>query len=616
MLFAPGRADFYVNIIDPEYSGTIDSPYKEGFNNFDLETGLPVFKGEIIFITGNTVSRQGGNITIPSTITRDKTFIVEVNSIASHCLTASGSEFVGRNSWYNTNDNSLKFKKVYIPSSIESVAHNAFVDVPEEVEICYEGNAIPEDFADGWMDRPSNIVLNKYGDEENRKRSVGDEYKDYVDERGRPINFCLGCKPDGVKYIGNEYDRPLVLEFDVVKRSDHSQVVRKVFDALPLTNTNKSSYDSVGRISDYSYSRLYGYKLSSDEIIDEKSIVFHNIMKFGKGTEINTSQRYFAKPTKHPKTIDLSSLVSFKAANSSTFAGYSMFSLTMDKNLSITSEKYPEPHSLYLDIKSDFYEQNKSKILAGLTEIRYSLYNLYLTSYHFVYEGSGGELKDIVVPVSTAITYQTLDKDQNNKISIILKNKDIASDFSAEKVRTFELVNLTIQMDLLTTSDSGSKAKLAKSEASYQFAYVTVRDNEKAKVFNWNVFLFAFLASYVVVFTGASFATYKIKKEKYKNDEFRRVNDKKFLKSSILYGLGFLVIAYAIIFIFMRAVGFANTIVAFNPTDPLLIGFAIAGMIIGGYFIVLGVKAVKAEKERRKAIRLRLNEDVEDDGTN
>ena len=83
-----------------------------------------------------------------------------------------------------------------------------------------------------------------------------------------------------------------------------------------------------------------------------------------------------------------------------------------------------------------------------------------------------------------------------------------------------------------------------------------------------------------------------------------------------MYGGGFLVIAYAIIFIFMRAVGFANTIVSFNPTDPLLIGFAIAGMIIGGYFIVLAIKAIKTEKERRRAIRLRLNEDVADDGTN
>ena len=171
-------------------------------------------------------------------------------------------------------------------------------------------------------------------------------------------------------------------------------------------------------------------------------------------------------------------------------------------------------------------------------------------------------------------------------------------------------------MDLLTTSDSGSKAMLAKSQASYKFAYLTVIDNQKVSVFNWNIFLIIFLVAYVVLFAVGAFVLYKYKKEKYKNDEFKRVNDKKYLKSSILYGLGFMVIAYAIIFIFMRASGFANTIVAFNPTDPLLIAFAIAGMIIGGYFIVLAIKAIKTENERKKAIRLKLNEDVEDDGTN
>ena len=159
---------------------------------------------------------------------------------------------------------------------------------------------------------------------------------------------------------------------------------------------------------------------------------------------------------------------------------------------------------------------------------------------------------------------------------------------------------------------------LAKSQAAYRFGSITVvnlEGKQKLNVFNWNIFLVIFLVAYLAAFTAGAFALYKVKKEKYKNDEFRRVNDKKYIKSSIMYGAGFLVIAYAIIFIIMRAGGFANTIVSFNPTDPLLIAFAIAGLIIGGYFIVLAIKAIKTERERQRAIRLRLNEDVDDDGT-
>ena len=118
------------------------------------------------------------------------------------------------------------------------------------------------------------------------------------------------------------------------------------------------------------------------------------------------------------------------------------------------------------------------------------------------------------------------------------------------------------------------------------------------------------------LYAAGAFVLYKILKEKFKNDEFRRINDKKYMKKAILFGLGFTEIALAIVFILMRAVGFANTIVAFNPTDPLLILFSIVGLIVGGYFIVILIKSIKANNERRKAIRLKLNEDVDDDGTN
>ena len=612
VVYSTAKNDFIVNIFDPAFTGDSNNPVGEDFENYDEKTSLPILEGEIMFITGPTSPRDGGSITIPATLTLEDTFIVDVTTIAAHCLTADGAQ----NSWYNFGD--LKFEKVYLPSSVVNVYENAFTGVPEQVTIYYEGTELPAGFASGWTDRPANVVLGQYGKDSDRDRKVGNKIDDLVDEHGRPVNFCLGCKQDGNKYVGEQYDRPLVIQYDKITKENGVEVKKEtIFDELPLSNSTGSAYDSVGRISSLDYSRLLNYKLGPNEEIDDNSIIFHNIMKFGKGTEIDTDKRYFAKPTiKYNEKIDISRIVSFKASSNSTFAGYSMFSLTMSKNLDIVSEKYPEPHSLYLDVKTEAYEQNRNKIENGLTEIRYSLYNLYLSSYRFVYEGKGGELKEVIVPISTAISYQTLDKDSNNKIAVLLKNKDVASDFSAEKVRTFELVNMTIQMDLLATSDSGTKSVLAKSQASYKFGYITVVDDQKISVFNWNIFLLIFLVVFIALYVAGSFVLYKVKKEKYKNDEFRRVNDKKYLKSAFLYGGGFLVIAYAIIFIFMRAVGFANTIVSFNPTDPLLIAFAIAGMIIGGYFIVLAIKAIKTEKERRRAIRLRLNEDVADDGTN
>lgn len=611
--YSNGSSDFILNINDPAFPGD-GNEIPEEYERRDEESKLPIFDGEIFYILNGY--RTGDEVFIPSTLEMEDTFIVNVTTIASHCVTKDGKEYNnGENSWYDI-FGELKYHKIHIPSTITTINPHAFTDVPDEIEITYEGSSLPEGFAEDWTDYDlSKIVYNTYGKESNKKQKVGQK-RDDIGGEGGVSNFCLGCQQDGKRYIGEQYDRPLVIEYDVVKKSDPNVLIKKVYDALPLSNSNGSAYDSVGRISDTSYSRLLGYKLGNDETIDDKSIVFHNIMKFSEGVNIDTDTRYYAKPLiKYSEKLDMSKLVTVKASSNSTFAGYSKFSLTIDKNLSHTSEKYPEPHSLYLDVMPDLYEQNKSKIQSGLTTIRYSLYNLYLSSYHFVYKGNNGELKDVVIPISSVVSYQTLDNEKNNVVSIMIKNSDVAPDFSADKVQTFELMNITIQMDLLTTSDSGSQSKLGKSEINYKFAYITVRDDGQFSVFNWNLFLIFFVVGYVALYVAGSFALYKYKKEKYKNDEFRRVNDKKYLKSAILYGAGFLVIVLAIIFIFMRAVGFANTIVVFNPTDPLLIIFAIAGMIIGGYFIVLAIKSIKTEQERRRAIRLRLNEDVEDDGT-
>ena len=612
--FKTGRGNYIVTITDPNFTGEPSSPVPEGYDKYDEESGLPILEGTVSFVIGGGQNKE---VCLPSTLTQAETFVIKVTGIEANCVTANGEEYNGKNRWVDVTVvegkeiKNPRITSIYIPNTIEHVAKNAFTGVPADVTIAYEDESLPEGvFEDGWTDAAT-ITYGTYKTKSLKKANVGGTADDLVDELGRPISFVLGCQKDN-KHTGEEYDRPLVIQYDKVTNGQRETI----YEALPLTNTVGNSYDSVGKISSLVYSRLLGYKLGPGESIDDESIIFHNIMKASNDSVIDTSKTYWIKPViGYSEKQDLSHLVTFKSTGSSTFAGFSMFTLSMDKNLSITSDKYPEPHSLYLDVKQDLYEQNKLQIEKGNTVIRYSLYNLYLSSYHFIYEGSNGELKDITVPISTVISYQTLDHDKGNKVSILLENKKVAPDFSAEKVRTFELVNITIQMDLFATSSSGSTTVLGKSAISYKFAYITVRNDVKETVFNYNIFLVIFFVAYIALFAVAAFVLYKVLKEKYKNDEFRRVNDKKYVKKALLYGAGSTLIVAAIVFIAMRVGGFANTIVVFNPTDPLLIIFSIVGMIVGGYFIVQAIKAIKVGRERRKAIRLRLNEDVEDDGT-
>ena len=605
--FKTARGNYIVKITDPNFTGDANNPVPDEYEKYDEKTGLPVLEGSVAYVIGGGQNKE---VCLPSTLTKAETFTIKVTSIDANCVTATGEEYNGKNAWSDSQGS--RITAIYIPSTIEHVAANAFTGVPAEgVIIGYEGESLPTDvFADGWTDA-TNVTLGSYKTASLKKANVAGTVDDMKDDLGRPINFILGCKQDA-NHQGEAYNRPLVIQYDKITNGNR----QTFYEALDLENTVGNPYDSVGKISSLVYSRLLGYKLNPGESIDDESVVFHNIMKASNDSVIDTSKRYWVKPTiGYSEKQDLSHLVSFKSTGASTFAGFSMFTLSMDKNLSIISTKYPEPHSLYLDVKHELYEQNKLQIEKGTTVIRYSLYNLYLSSYHFIYEGSNGELKDITVPISTVISYQTLNSDKNNKVSILLENKKVAPDFSADKVRTFELVNVTIQMDLFATSASGSTSVLGKSAISYKFAYITVRDNNKEQVFNYNIFLIILFASYAALFAIAAFVLHRVLKEKFKNDEFRRVNDKKYLKNALLYGAGSLVIVAAITFIAMRVGGFANTIVVFNPTDPLLIIFSIAALIIGGYFIVQAIKAIKAETERKKAIRLKLNEDVNDDGT-
>ena len=639
--FKTAKNNYVVVVDDENFTGNVNDPAREGYTVVDEETGLPLFHGSVYQVLGG--GGATGDVYLPSKMTREGALVIQIDTILAHCVVpspASGEPEID-NAWL-TPYGDQKIRNIYIPSSITTIERDAFTGVPsEDVTIHYEGDALPDGVDEHWTDATT-AALDISADSYNKESQKQAKTAGSVVQIGVADDFFLGTtrgtkKPE---YDNDDYNVPLTIEFEKIKEDGTRETV---FDELTLTNTVNNNYDAVGDVAASTYSRLLGYKLEKGESIDDETVKVHNITKYytqedqeadpaHKTTLINPYRRFFCKPRiAYREKQSLANVVSFKALKNSTFMGFSLFSLTMDKNLSIRSEKYPEPHSLYLDVMTEQYEQNLINIKAGKTVIRYSLYNLYNSSYHFKYVGSNGQMKEFYLPISSVISYQTLEKDKGNLVSVLIQDKDIPNqlkkagvenyndynDFSADKVRLFELKDITIEMDLFTTSDSGSTSKLGKTEISYKFAYITVIDQEgPITVFNWNIFLVIFLLAYIALYSVGAVGVYFFMKEKFKNDEFRRVNGKKYVKKAVLGGLGSTVVATAILFIVMRLSGFKNTIVTFNPTDPLLIGFSIVGLIVTGYFIVMLIKLVKAENERRKIIKLKLNEDVEDDGTN
>jgi uncharacterized membrane protein len=140
--------------------------------------------------------------------------------------------------------------------------------------------------------------------------------------------------------------------------------------------------------------------------------------------------------------------------------------------------------------------------------------------------------------------------------------------------------------------------------------------SNNAKLFNVNAFLIILAVSYIVLFIAGAIALYFYLKNKYKNDEFRRMKNRPFFTKCALFLVGSLIVLFDIVFIVLRGSALNNAIVVFNPADAYIIVLSVLSVVIIGYFIKYLVGVIKTNKERRIIIKLKLNEDIEDDGTN
>ena len=64
-----------------------------------------------------------------------------------------------------------------------------------------------------------------------------------------------------------------------------------------------------------------------------------------------------------------------------------------------------------------------------------------------------------------------------------------------------------------------------------------------------------------------------------------------------------------------RATSFANSLAVFNPTDAYIIVLGVIAIITVGYFIRYFAIMTKNHIEKSKREKLKLNQDVIDDGT-
>lgn len=201
----------------------------------------------------------------------------------------------------------------------------------------------------------------------------------------------------------------------------------------------------------------------------------------------------------------------------------------------------------------------------------------------------------------------------SNNLKFLVNSKDI--DFvGSDNILSLGITEATINIHLF---NSETKTIVKNTDFLKLFGHIEILpySGNKLSAFNADLFLILF----VVIFTGAygvaAFLLFLYQKNKFKNDEFRRVKPKQFVKTALASYLGLMLIALAINFIVLRFALFYSSVPVFNPADPFVIAFGVAGAISIGLFIRMFVIMHKQRKAAKETKRLHLDKDVVDDGT-
>ena len=258
-------------------------------------------------------------------------------------------------------------------------------------------------------------------------------------------------------------------------------------------------------------------------------------------------------------------------------------------------------------------ETNLPSILKGDIRFRYTLTNLNTASLVVSYR-DGGEIKTKELPINSPSPVIEVNNDQNNVISFLVNNSNLDG-VNTKDILAVGVSGMTVNVHLYNSSSHNVVQNTQYLNVFGNIEILPYSEND-LECFNANIYLIVFFLALAVVYVVLTIVLFFYKKNKYKNDEFRRMRPKAYFKSAAVGFLGLLLICASINFIVLRFGVFNSTVPTYNPIDAFVIGFTVFGAIAFGLFIKYFVSAIKLAKHRKEVARLHLDKDVVDDGTN
>ncbi len=397
---------------------------------------------------------------------------------------------------------------------------------------------------------------------------------------------------------------PLVAVYNLQNKSTNE--IREVAEELPLKSVT-DVFDGIGLEMGQTYITIsFDFVFSDEEQFCNDYLTIYNIFGYkndeNKKMTIDKDKNYKCRINlSKTKSVDVEPYFSATLDGIYNYGPYTTFDVTYNNT---TAE-------LYQIQKASVYKKNKEDIDEGKSVIQSAITNVQTAYFRFEYKD--GTIKEISINDFSITSSQMIKQG-------VSKSRYLVKDLSLDNLKNFSLrgVSLTIQI-YSVLEDNVTKVKPNTSLVA-RVGCVYFKNGESDDidaVSKTNVILVIVLATviYLVAVALGIALFYLYEKNKYKNDEFRRVNPKKFFKTATIAYLGGLDLLLAILYISFRANGFHNTYTTFNPLDNFIVVTCILLIFFIGYFVKYFISFFKDRKARRENEKLKLNDAVDSDGT-
>ena len=600
-------ANVFVVIDDPATEGkSITQLYNDGkeASTKAEEEGeeyiVPHYAGYVYRIYNTKASKK--NIVIPRTLFYHY-YYVDITGIGEMvCTDEKGLEPSYKN-----------IETIAIPNTITTVESNAFPNCPDSVSFKIEEETNMDGFAEDWTDAKAENIRNDVDFVD--QQIEGQPNPDFISDtdlngQAAALTRTFGKGEDFlIRKEGDGYNEKMWVEYNTIDPNGNVAKANQVKYLDPINDL--ANYDGVGSdLGSVNLSLSLDFATDNGESVDPESIRFHNIRKAksakkesGTGTTFipdPDSPAYVVTPNLNFRTtVSFEEAFTLRQGNIATFAGYTRFGFYLTRH----TEVYPK-------LKPNSYRQYQNQIAQGNFTVRMQFSNLTNAYYRIYLDGVAAPIDyKIVTPISNFV----VEGDKEVDCGFLVEDKVLGEGFSADKVRKVELCHFSIRLELFREDKN---ARISRTDQTITFASLPIITVTGPSAHNLNATTaFAFLI-FIAVYAAGAVGYYFYAKNRFKNDEFRRVNGKKFLIEALKNGLGLTIVFGAIYFIYARWGLFKGSVVTFNPFDAFVVVFTIAGVIYIGFSIKNIVISVKNTRKRKQAARLHLDQDKDDDGTN